>query len=188
MATGDQQDVSNRLIAVLPPWFPAGAAYVLTVVLQGPAWVGALVYGLIAFAGQQTRIATASGGWLDLIAYDFFARTLIRASGQDDTAFRSHIQRELLRPRATRPALVAAVLDLTATTPVVFEPWRPSDCGAYGYGGLGYNVAGGYGSLALPAQCFVRVTRGGGAADSDIYQVVAETMPSGVTAWTALSS
>ena len=89
---------------------------------------------------------------------------------------------------ATRPALVAAVVDLTGTTPAVFEPWRPSDCGAYGYGGLGYNLVGGYGSLALPAQCFVGVTRGGGASDADIYQVVAETMPSGVTAWTALSN
>jgi hypothetical protein len=187
MATSDQAEVANRLTAVLPPWFAAGASPVLSAALQGAAWVGAQVHGLIGFARLQTRIATATGGWLDLIAFDFFGRTLIRASGQSDAGLRDHLSRELLRPRGTRPALVAAVIDLTGTTPSIFEPWRPSDCGAYGYGGLGYNDRGGYGSLALPAQCFVTVTRGGGAADADIYLVVAETMPAGVTAWTTLN-
>ena len=186
MATGDQQDISNRLTSLIPPWFPAGAANVLNALLQGPAWVSSQVHDLVTFAGQQTRVATATGGWLDMIAYDFFGRTLLRASGQGDDGLRSHIERELLRPRASRPALVAAVQDLTTTTPAIFEPWRPADCGAYGYGGLAYNAAGGYGSLLLTAQCFVTVPRGGGAADSDIYQVVAESMPAGATAWTAL--
>jgi hypothetical protein len=187
MATGDQADVTQRLTALLPPWFAAGASPVLNAVLQAPAYVLSGIYGLLQFATTQSRIATASGGWLDLIAYDFFGRSLARSPGQSDADFLNHIQRELLRPRGTRSALVAAVQDLTGTTSVVIEPWRPSDCGAYGYGGLGYGVAGCYGSLALPTQCFVTAYRGNGAADADIYATVAETMPAGTTAWTRLS-
>ena len=37
----------------------------------------------------------------------------------------------------------------------MFEPARPQDTGAWGGGGLGYNVAGAYGSLLLPSQAFV---------------------------------
>ena len=39
--------------------------------------------------------------------------------------------------------------------PLVFEPARPLDTGGYNVGGVGYNVAGGYGSTVLPTQVFV---------------------------------
>jgi hypothetical protein len=188
MATGDQADVTQRLTALLPPWFPAGASPILNAVLQGPAWVLSAVYSLVQYATGQTRIATAIGGWLDLIAYDFFGRALSRSPGQSDADLLNHIQRELLRPRGTRSSLIAALQDLTGQTATVIEPWRPSDCGAYGYGGLGYGVSGCYGSLALPTQCFVTAYLGNGAADSDIYTLVADTIPAGTTAWTQIST
>ena len=190
MATGDQADVLGRLLAVLPPWFPAGAAPVLETVLQGPAWLLSQMYGLIGFARAQTRISTASGGWLDLIAYDFFGRTLLRGAGELDPAFAARIKANLLQPAATRPALIAALVRLTGRTPVVVDPWRPGDIGAYGYGGLGYGVAGCYGSLAMPMQSFVVAYRPAGdvIADAAIYGLIANTIPAGATGWSELSN
>lgn len=49
--------------------------------------------------------------------------------------------------------------DLTGATPIVFEPTRPQDTGAYRGPTLGYGVAGGYGSLSMPYQAFVTAYR-----------------------------
>ena len=188
MATGDQPDVTNRLLALLPPWFAAGASSLLGVVLQGPAWVLSQIFSLIQFAHEQTRIASATGGWLDLIGFDFFGRALMRGSGESDAAFRARIEANLLQPAGTRPALFAALERLTGRAPVIIDPWRPGDCGAYGYGGLGYGAAGCYGSLKMPAQTFIIVTRppAGGMTDQAIYQAVAEIIPAGVIGWSEL--
>jgi len=56
------------------------------------------------------------------------------------------------------------VVDLTGREPSIFEPALPSDTGAYGThpesrGGLAYGVAGGWGNLSLPFQCFVTAYR-----------------------------
>jgi len=191
MATGDQSDITQRLYALLPPtWFPSGATPVLGAILQGPAYVLSLIYGLVAFTKQQTRISTATGGWLDLISYDFFARTLLRSTGESDSAFATRIKANLLQPAATRPALIAAITNLTGETPTVIDPWRPGDCGAYGYGGLGYNTVGHYGSVAMVAQCFVVVPdpASSNVTDAEIYQTISNIIPAGVTAWTDITS
>jgi hypothetical protein len=191
MATGDQADITQRLYAVLPPaWFPSGATPVLGAILQGPAYVLSLIYGLVGFTKLQTRISTATGGWLDLISYDFFARALLRLTGETDSAFSARIRANLLRPAATRPSLIVAVTDLTGETPTVIDPWRPGDCGAYGYGGLGYNTIGYYGSLAMVAQCFVMVPdpASSNVSDAEIYQEISSIIPAGVTAWTEITS
>jgi hypothetical protein len=53
---------------------------------------------------------------------------------------------------------------------MVFEPSRPADTGAWN-GRLGYGLAGGWGSLMLPFQCFVTAYRaqGGGIASTAAY-------------------
>jgi hypothetical protein len=127
----------------------------------------------------QARIATASGGFLDLISTDFFGMALPRRNAEADGLFRARISQELLRPRATRSALVLALTELTGRPPRVFEPARPRDTGGYSVGGLCYGGqtvvggseilvpgAGGWGSLALPYQVFVTAYRpaGGGIA------------------------
>jgi hypothetical protein len=94
--TGDQDDMLARIKATLPPWFPDEAP-VLDALLSGFANVSAWIYGLIAYAKLQTRISTASDGWLDLIAYDFFGRRMTRGN-RSDTLFRSAILAELFRP------------------------------------------------------------------------------------------
>jgi hypothetical protein len=175
--TGDQADFLGRLRAVLPRrWFP-DTTPVLDALLNGwaSAWAG--LYLLLQFMRAQARIATASGVWLDFIATDYFGRTIYRFVAETDTQFSARIRRELLRPRATRAALISALTDLTGRVPLVFEPRRATDTGGYGSlgmtmgTGLGYGVAGGYGSLLLPFQVFVRAYRlsGGGVANVGGY-------------------
>jgi len=47
---------------------------------------------------------------------------------------------------------------LTGSRPVVFEPLRPVDTGAYGGPATGYGAAGGYGFRYLPYQAFAVVS------------------------------
>ena len=166
--TGDQNDMVSRLRAVLPNrWFPDSAP-VLEGLLAGVAQAASWVYGLLGYAKLQTRIATATGGWLDLVAQDCFGARLVRTLGETDASLRARIERELLRPRVTRAALVQQIVDLTGRQPTVFEPRRPADTGCWGgflsYAGTGAAGAGGWGSLQLPFQCFVTAYRpsGGG--------------------------
>ena len=162
--TGDQQDMLARLRTVLPArWFPDNAP-VLDGVLSGLASGWSWAYQQLQYVKAQTRIATAIDVWLDIIANDFFGDRLTRLTGQGDDAFRNRIQRELFRERGTRGAIVAVLQDLTGRAPYVFEPARSTDTGGYtsstgAGGGVGYGSAGGWGSLALPFQCFITAYR-----------------------------
>src|SRR5690348_16941119 len=96
---GDQQDMLARLRAVLPTrWFPDQAP-VLDSISGGLASCWSWVYSLLQYVKAQTRIASASDIWLDIIALDFFGTRLVRRHGQSDAAFRSRIQREFFRER-----------------------------------------------------------------------------------------
>jgi hypothetical protein len=171
-------DIAARIRAVLPArWFP-DTTPVLDAVLAGLSDVWRMLFLMLDQVRAQTRIATATGAGLDLVALDFFGPRLLRGLAQGDAAFRAAIRRELLRSRATRPALEAMLADLTAgpagladlsgPQPRIFEPSRPADTGAWGVA-CAWGVAGGWGSLALPYQCFVDVTP---AAGTGIAQVV----------------
>jgi hypothetical protein len=122
----------------------------------GQAWSG--LYGLLVGVKAQARIATASGIFLDIAAHDYFGDALRRRTAEADGAYGARIRANLLAPRATRTALVSALLNLTGRAPVIFEPRNIEDTGAYNIN-AGYNCAGGYGSLALPYQFFVTAYR-----------------------------
>ena len=161
---GDCTDMVARLRAVLPArWFPEDAP-VLDGVLNGLASAWSWLFQLLQYVRAQTRLATASGVWLDVIAQDFCGTRLTRRSGQSDDAFRARVRQELLRERGTRAAVISALRDLTGRTPAIFEPGLTSDTGGYGSrtsagGGVGYGAGGGWGSLNLPFQCFVTAYR-----------------------------
>jgi len=167
---GDQNDMRARIKAVLPPqWFP-DTTPILDGLLAGlgAGWAG--LYSLLDYVKRQTRIATAADVFLDIVARDFFGSRIVRSAGQADNAFRSRILPELLRERDTRSALISALSDLTGLKPLVFEPARTTDTGGWGVA-LAYEAAGGWGSLALPFQCFVTALRpiGGGIANVNGY-------------------
>jgi hypothetical protein len=157
--TGDQSDMLARIRTLLPiRWF-ADTTLVLDGLLSGLAWAWSWAYSLLGYVQAQTRIATASDVWLDIIASDYFGSTLQRRSGQTDAAFRLLIQNNLLREHGTRQAIVSAVQNLTGRIPTIFEPMRTTDTGGYAIGGVGYGTGGGWGSMALPFQCFVTAFR-----------------------------
>ena len=173
MATGDQTDILGRLKAVLPGgWFPAPAAAgqptatpVLDGLLTGCAAAWAYCYSLLAYVRLQTRLATATDVWLDVAAVDYFGGALTRFVNEGDVPFSIRIRANLLPQRATRAGVIAAVTLLVGTAPAIFEPADTGDTGGYGatgsraWTGLAYGAAGGWGSLALPFQAFVTVTR-----------------------------
>ncbi len=160
MATGDQADIINRLQRLIPNgWFPNGLSPIRDAILAGYANIFAFVFSLIAYARLQTRIATATDGFLDMIATDFFGNNLLRQANQIDVSYRSRIQSAIFLERGTRNAVIRVLTQLTGRAPVVFEPQRTSDTGVYNGPGLAYNTAGGYGSLQLPYQSFVTAFR-----------------------------
>ncbi len=206
-------DMQLRLRRMLPARWWADDAPVLDGLLLGLGTALATIYGLIVYARQQTRLATAAAPWLDLAMQDFLGGRLPRRPQETDDAYRVRLLVAMQRPRATRGALEQAVLRVTGGLPWIFEPRRPADTGAWNLGCVGYGAAGGWGSLGLPAQVFIAVERprGTGCAllagygtggvvtyaglaqigaqvpDSEIFAAVADAMPSGAVAWTRLT-
>lgn len=161
MATGDETDMGRRLASALPPWFGnAGEPPpVLATALAMPGRLASWLHGLIAYAKRQTRIGTAEGGWLDLIAFDFFGRRVRRRTNQSDTSLRAKIRMELFRPRGTRAAMAQVLFDLTGREPRIFEPARPADTGGIGTTSIAVGMAGRIGTLTLPGVAFVDALR-----------------------------
>ena len=155
---GDAQDMLARLKSVLPARWFGEVSPLLDAVLAGLADGWTWLHAMLATVRAQTRIGTASGSALDMIAEDFFGPRIRRRAAQGDGAFRTTILGELLRERATRPALRGALIDLTGRVPIIFEPRRPGDTGGWGVA-CGYGVAGGGRSLLLRQQCFVTAYR-----------------------------
>jgi hypothetical protein len=155
MATGDPDDISSRIIALVPTRWFADSNPIRDAVIAGAANALALVYSILQYVKNQTRIGTATDGFLDLISFDYFGSSLPRRSAEMDSPFRQRILANLLRERATRKGLTAALVTLTGRAPDIFEPWRIADAGAYNTSRTGYNTSGRYGSLLLNNQVFV---------------------------------
>jgi hypothetical protein len=159
MATGDTTDIQTRLRLALPKqWFPSDGV-VIGAILGALATSWAWFYTLYAYIKLQSRVLTASDGWLDMIAGDFFGTSITRKANQTDTSFRSTIIVNLFRERATRKAVTLILTQLTGRAPVIIEPQRPADCGAYSAPNSGYGSAGAYGSMLIPYQAFVKAFR-----------------------------
>lgn len=161
LSSGTQLDIVSRLQALIPyGWFTRGGSPLKDALLTGMANMFAFAFQLFGYVKQQTRILTATDGFLDLIAADFFGGNLIRRQGQSDTSFRSNILAFMFRERVTRQSIVNVIEQLLGTTPSIIEPDNPNDTGVYnvnGAGTIGYGVAGVYGSMMMPFQPFVTV-------------------------------
>lgn len=172
---GDREDLARRIRELLPAEWFGESTPVLDAVLDGLAEPQAFAHRLIDYADHQVRILTATHGWLDLVASDFFGGKLPRRPGQSDTSYRALIIANMFRERGTRASIERVLTDLTGRTPTVFEPGRPADTGAYDLAG-GYDVAGGYGALDMPHQAFVRAFR---PAGTGIPHISGYDMPAG---------
>lgn len=217
MATGDQTDMFGRLKNLLPRgWFP-DTTPLLDGLLWGYAQALAWMYSLYLFAQAQTRIKTATSGWLDIAAQDFFGTGLLRYSGQSDDSYRNRIVINIFRERATRYGMQKMLTDLTGRAPLIVEPARPADVGCLGVtAALGVSMLG---SVVTPYQAFVTVYRpsaNGGAnwpgintftfglastsgllpstqlsptvADADIIAAIEATRPAATAVWFRISN
>jgi hypothetical protein len=158
MAVGDQTDIASRLFRWLPArWFPTDRGTLVQAVVTGLAAGLASIYSMVAYAALQVRIATATDGWLDLIAGDFFGAKLPRKAGELDPLYSARIRREIMRERVTREAIDRVVYDTTGNHPIIIEPNRVSDIGGWRQG-FAWG-AGCYGSKGVPFQVFVTTPR-----------------------------
>jgi hypothetical protein len=107
--TGDLSDFVSRLRTVLPKrWFSERSPNLdaLLVSIATP-WVW--LYNFITYVVTQTRLATATDVWLDLIASDYFGHKLDRRNNEADSPYRGRIQAALLQESATRSAVSAGL-------------------------------------------------------------------------------
>jgi hypothetical protein len=133
MATGDQQDFFKRIKARMPSGWFGSTSPILDALLGGIASAFVTVYAAYQYLLAQTRLQTSTDGWLDLSAADYFGESgLSRLANETDPAYRTRIKINIIRERGTRAALVKILTDLTGRAPVIVEPTRPQDTGAYG--------------------------------------------------------
>lgn len=166
MSVGDQTDMLGRLKKLLPLGWFGDSNPVRDALLWGYAQALSWGFSLYLYAKNQTRIKTASDGWLDMIGLDFFGSNLLRLSGQTDASYLNRILINIFRERGTRRGMDQVLFDLTGRHPLIIEPARPVDCGCLGIT-LGLGVAGPLGSTSCPYQAFVTAYRptGNGAAN-----------------------
>lgn len=185
---GDAEDMRQRLRLTLPSHWFADSAPVLDGLLAGfsVAWTG--LYNLLQFVRLQSRIQSATAGFLDLAATDFFGIGVSRRAQETDVPFRSRLQRAMLRQRGTRAALIDAASEAGFAVRI-FEAAQPADTGVYNTcSGLAWNVSGGWGSLSMPFECLITAQRGPAAVDEALWQGIAETMPAGGVGWLRIES
>jgi hypothetical protein len=157
--TGDTNDTLARLKLVLPARWFGDITPILDALLTGLASAWSSLYALLMNVRSQTRIASASGIFLDIASTDYFGNGLPRRAGESDAMFSARICSNLLAPRATRAGVVQALTSLTGRKPKVFEPLNATDTGGYNTYTLGYGTLGGYGTENLAFQFFVTAYR-----------------------------
>jgi hypothetical protein len=162
MATGDNNDIQRRLQSYLPrDWFgDLTQTPILNALLAGAASSLSLMYMLIMFFWAQTRLQTSSGGWVDMWAADFLGTSLPRKPGESDSSYIARIQISLFQQRATRPAMIKVLTQLTGRAPIIFEPSRPLDSGCLGTPlSVGYCGVARMGSIAAPFTALINAYR-----------------------------
>lgn len=154
---GDITDLAARLKAQIPhSWFKSSPKFDAT--LQGPAWALSTIYSQITYAALQTRIATATDGYLDLIANDFFGTNLPRLTNETDGAYRTRILANLFVKGPTRANMSAVLTLITGRTPDIFEPSNTNDSGGWD-GEFYWDTGVGKWGDPMPYQSFVTVYR-----------------------------
>ena len=197
MATGDQADMAGRIRRAIPPnWFPAPPAAggtsqtpVLDGLLAGLGAMWASLYALLAYTRLQTRLMTATGTFLDMIAADFFGTNLPRRSGEADAAYAARISAALRAAKNTRAAISAAVQAATGSAPRLIELMNAGDTkglgsrgnaaagGGYGFGCTGLR----YGTRGLAGLFLVEMPAGVALAPAET--AIVATKSEGVVAY-----
>jgi len=166
-----QSQFAQKLRALLPTgWFPASPeageadpAPILNGILRGIGSVFSSSWGLFQSVFDQQRLATATGGMLDVYAEDFFGSGLPRNQGEQDDDYRARIKSSLFPTLGTRPSIERALKSCWGSNWRIVEPRNSSDTKGYGAintpesgGGYGYEDPElRYGTLLTPFQAFI---------------------------------
>ena len=137
MATGDSNDILKRVLREIPARWFSSVAPVSNAIMGGLADLSSWSYSWITYLRAQSRLATATGLSLDLIAYDFLGLYLRRKT-LNDASFKAKIKSTILQERVTRNGMVSALTTLTGNAPVIFEPWNTGDAGAWNIGAIAW--------------------------------------------------
>jgi hypothetical protein len=160
--------------------------------LTGVANALAFIFLLFIYVKQQARIATSTDGFLDLTSFDFFGDKLPRSLNQSDASFLSNIQANLFPKQNTRDAIIGVLTMVTGRAPIMIEPGRAADVGAYDVGNCAYDAMGPYGATDFPYQSFVTAFRPlpgtpqFGITDSDIYAAIEGVRMGATICWTQI--
>lgn len=195
-----QGQFANRLRALLPAgWFPgapsegeAEQAPVLNGMLKGIASVFSWAWGQLQGAYDQQRLATATGGMLDIYAEDFFGEALPRNANESDDDYRVRIKAALFPTLGTRQSLERSLTANWEAGWRVVEPRNASDTKGYGSaaspgagGGYGYGAADlRYGTRLSPFQGFVLLSDNPASTPpSSVLTGIEEIRAGGVVIW-----
>lgn len=160
MAVGDAGNIHGRLRKYLPPsWFGGrGDSPLVGSVMAGVAAILVNTFSLIAFAKLQARIATSTGGWLDLSAYSFLGSTLPRFHLEIDDSYRPRVMKEIFRERNTRPSGIDLLTELTGQVPFVYEGWYAPANGGWRTPAFAWGSRGRLGSRGQPSRVIFETT------------------------------
>lgn len=156
--TTPSASLADRIVRLLPSrWFSTPAP-VRDAIIGGISDLLAWAWWLIGYAKAQTRLATASGIFIDIFAFDYLGLTITRRTGEVDPFYSARVGKELLRERVTRAGMAQAILDLTGSAPVIIEPWLGLDCGGWttGVGSGAFPPSRGAGEPARPPPAPIR--------------------------------
>lgn len=184
-------DIVARLFKWLPDgWFPRTIGTRIFAMLAGMAAPLSTVLAQITYVRLQTRVRSATDGFLDMISYDYFGDGLPRLSAEVDDVFRARILANLVRERVTRQGIITTLTTLTGRVPRVFEPKRPMDTGGWGGNPFGgYGVAGGYSNPSIQTmQALIVAYRGNSATDAAIFAAVDAAKPIATEIWVGISN
>ena len=186
--TGDQADMLQRLRLTLPARWFGDVAPVLNGILAGFASAWANLHDLLLYVVSQSRIATATGSFLELAAQDYLSDLFSRRPAETDASYRGRLILAMARPRATRPAIVAAAASAGYTLSI-FEPAQPASTGAYNVAsGLAWNGAGGWGSMQMPLESLIVAWPGNTSFEGELWQNVGNAAPAGGAIWMRIAA
>lgn len=114
------QDFLNKQLALLPRWFGDDFPNLIAT-LTGSAVCNDFVYGLLKYIRLQLRLQDMSGETLDLFSQTYFGKKLLRHFDESDDSYRTRISVTLLRPGATRQAMIDVLTSLTGRVPIIWE-------------------------------------------------------------------
>ena len=154
----------SRIKATLPHGWAGDTSPNVDSLLTGGATAATLTQANIDAAKLQTRLATATGSFLDIASLDFFGKESPRIPSETDAYFSTRIRATLFKPKVTYEALGLAVNAAMAGSGITIATYE------YGTGvnsipansfpvGLNINDAlARYGSNLLPFEAMVTIS------------------------------